>query len=87
MIIYGLYGFTHGWGRLLTVMSPEGAAAVLERVVTPAHIEVSTGDGKLTQYYEKRQGALARLVERNGILVLEKADWDAKKQALGGQIW
>ncbi len=86
MVIYGLYGFTHGWGRLLTVMSPAGAAA-LEQIVTGDHIEVSAGDGKLTQYHEKRQGALARLVERNAIVVLEKADWDAKKRELGGRIW
>ena len=87
MVIYGLYGFTHGWGRLLTVMSPEGAAAALQRIVTGDHIEVSAGDGRLPQYHEKRQGALARMIERNGILVLEKADWDAKKQALGDRIW
>ena len=87
MVIYGLYGFTHGWGRLLTVMSAEGAAAALQRIVPGEHIEVTAGDGKLTQYHEKRQGALASLVERNAIRVLEKADWDAKKQELGNRIW
>ena len=69
MVIYGLYGFTHGWGRLLTVMSPAGAAA-LEQIVTGDHIEVSAGDGKLTQYHEKRQGALARMVRLyNGVRI------------------
>lgn len=87
MVIYGLYGFTHGWGRLLTVMSPEGAAADTARIVTGEHIEVSAGEGKLTQYHEKRQGALARLVERNAIVVLEKEAWDKKKRELGERIW
>lgn len=87
MIIYGLYGFTHGWGRLLTVMSPEGAAAATGRIVPGDQIEVSVGDGRLPQYHEKRQGALARMVERYGIVVLDKEAWDDKKQELGEQIW
>jgi len=36
---------------------------------------------------EKREGALARLVEANGIIVLDKPAWDAKKRALGDRIW
>jgi hypothetical protein len=80
MTVYGLYGFTHGWGRLLTVMSPEGAAAALA--------EIEAGDqGRLTQYHEKRRGALARLVARHGIVVLSKAAWDAKKAELGDAVW
>lgn len=86
MTIYGLYGITHGWGRLLTVMSPEGAAAALDHVVPGADVEVNAGEGQLTQYYEKRQGALARLVEDHGIIVLAKAAWDEKKQELGERI-
>ena len=54
MTIYGLYGFTHGWGRLLTVMSPAGRAAALERVAAGEGVEVSAGEGRLTQYHEKR---------------------------------
>ncbi len=87
MVIYGLYGFTHGWGRLLTVMSPEGAAAATAWIVTGDHIEFSASDGRLPQYHEKRQGALARLVERNAIVVLDKEVWDEKKRELGDRIW
>ncbi len=87
MVIYGLYGFTHGWGRLLTVMSPEGAAAATDGIVTGDDIEVSAGEGKLTQYHEKRQGALARLVEHNAVVVLDKAAWDERKRELGDRIW
>jgi hypothetical protein len=87
MVIYGLYGFTHGWGRMLTVMSPEGAAAAAGFVVPGADVETVAGDGRLTQYFEKRQGALAGLVEANGIVVLSKAEWDARKRDLGDSIW
>ena len=45
MLLYGLYGFTHGWGRLLTVMSPEGAAAVVEHVAVVEGIEIKGGEG------------------------------------------
>jgi hypothetical protein len=87
MIVYGLYGFTHGWGRVLTVMSPEGAAAVTRHVVAGDDILVSSGDGKLSQYFEKREHALARLVESYRIIVLSKQEWDAKKAELGERIW
>jgi hypothetical protein len=87
MTVYGLYGFTHGWGRLLTVMSPEGAAAALAEIEAGDGVEVSAGQGRLTQYHEKRRGALARLVARHGIVVLSKAAWDAKKAELGDAVW
>jgi len=87
MIIYGLYGFTHGWGRMLTVMSPEGAAAAARHIVAGEDVETRAADGRLPQYFEKRAGALAGLVEANGIVVLSKAEWDARKRELGEQIW
>jgi hypothetical protein len=87
MVIYGLYGFTHGWGRVLTVMSPEGAAAVARHIVAGEDVETKTADGRLSQYFEKRRGALAGLVEANGIVVLSKAEWDARKRDLGDGIW
>jgi hypothetical protein len=86
-IVYGLYGFTHGWARVLTVMSPEGAAAAAGSVDADEQVEMVAGDGRLTQYVEKREGALARLVEANGIIVLDKPAWDAKKRELGDRIW
>jgi len=86
MVVYGLYGFTHGWARILTVMSPQGSAAA-RRVVAGKDVETIAGKGRLTQYMEKREGALARLVEANGIIVLDKPAWDAKKRELGDRIW
>jgi hypothetical protein len=87
MVIYGLYGFTHGWARVLTVMSPDGAAAALGRIAPAEDVETLAGDGRLTQYVEKREGALARLAAANGVIVLSKPEWDAKKRELGDRIW
>ncbi len=102
MIIYGLHGFNHGGAKVLTVMSPEGAPAALRAlaagadVITNAGGDVTTsaggdvitnaGAGRLTQYLEKRAGALARLIEAHGIIVLSKPDWDAKKAELGAAV-
>ena len=87
MIIYGLYGVTHGWGRLLTVMGPAGTAAITDHITAGDDVMVSSGAGKLTQYFEKREGALVRLVENHRIIVLSRPKWDAKKTELGDGIW
>jgi hypothetical protein len=87
MTIYGLLGITHGWGRLLTVMSPEGTAAVGAAVAAGDGIETKAADGRLIQYHEIKAGALQRLIATHGIVVLSKADWDAKKQELGDRVW
>ena len=86
MTIYGLLGFTHGWARVLTVMSPEGATAALAHVVAGADVQVSAGAGRLTQYFEKRDGALDRLIAAHGIVVLSKEEWTARKAELGDAI-
>ena len=87
MTIYGLFGRTHGWGRLLTVMSPHGRAALAAGLTPVEGLEVVAGPGRLTQLHEKRAGALQALIEANGIIVLEKPQWDAKKAELGDRIW
>lgn len=86
MIIYGLLGFTHGWARVLTVMSPEGATAAAAYIAAGGDVEVNAGEGRLTQYFEKRAGALDRLVAAHGIVVLSKVEWDARKTELGDAI-
>jgi hypothetical protein len=85
--LYGLYVFTHGWAKILTVMSPDGATAVFAHIEAGEDITAQGGPGRLPQYFEKRDGALQALVARYGIKVLEKADWDAKKAALGEAVW
>jgi hypothetical protein len=78
--IYGLFGITHGAGRVLTVMSPDGARAALEHMTQTDDLIVTAGDGRLTQYLEKREGALRRLIDRYQVEVLSKAQWDRCKK-------
>ncbi|MCH7930279.1 MAG: hypothetical protein IIA01_07230 [Proteobacteria bacterium] len=86
MTIYGLLGVTHGWGRLVTVMSAHGAAAVRAHIDAGGDVAVVAGEGGLTQYHARRAGALDRLIERYGIIVLSNDAWDAKKAELGAAI-
>ncbi len=87
MRIYGLLGITHGTARVLTVMSPEGARAAREHMTKTDDLIVNAGDDRLTQYQEKRNGALQRLIDGYGVEVLSKQEWDRRKQVLGEGIW
>jgi len=86
MKIYGLKGITHGWARVLTVMGPDGASALLARIEVAEDVSVTAVEGRLTQYIERRKGGLDRLIAANGIILLSKAEWDAKKAELGAVI-
>ena len=88
MTIYGLLGYTHGWGKLITVMSPAGETAVRAAIDAPEDdLMVVASEGQLTQYHAKREGALERLITAHGIVVLDKPAWDARKAELGEAIW
>jgi len=87
MKFYGLLGITHGTARVLTVMSPKGARAARQHMTQTEDLIVNAGDGRLTQYLEKRDGALQRLIDGYGVEVLSKMEWDRRKQALGDDIW
>lgn len=84
--IYGLKGITHGWAKVLTVMGREGASALAARIETDDDVSLAAAEGRLTQYVERRKGGLDRLIAVNGIVLLSKADWDAKKAELGPAI-
>ena len=88
MTIYGLRGYTHGWGKLVTVMSPEGDSAARAAITAPADdLMVVAGKRQLTQYHAKRHGALDRLIAAHHIIVLDKPAWDAKKAELGEAVY
>ncbi len=87
MKIYGLRGITHGAGRVLTVMSAAGTKAVLDAITPDDDVITHAGAGRLTQYQEKRAGALDRLIRKHNIVVLSKDDWDRKKVEIGDAIW
>lgn len=87
MILYGLKGFTHGGGLLLTLMSPEGRSAMIEALVLdPAELRLEQTGG-LAQVHEIADGGLDRLVAAHGILLLDFAAWQARKMELGVAIW
>ncbi len=86
MTIYGLFGITHGWARVLTLMSAEGDGAVRARVTTGDGVVLDHGAGRLTQFHERRNGALDRIVERYGVVVLDNAAWNGMKRELGAAV-
>ncbi len=85
--IYGLLGITHGWGVLLTVMSAAGAGAIARRIDPGPDVVLRMAEGRLPQYHQRRAGALDRLIETYGIVVLDNAAWNAKKAELGEAIY
>ena len=88
MTIYGLLGYTHGWGKLVTVMSPQGDSAARAAITAPSDdLMVVVGEDQLTQYHAKRRGALERLIAAHGIVMLDKPAWDAKKAELDEAVW
>jgi len=87
MELYGLNGITHGWGRLLTVMSPEGASAVLAHIEAGPDIHVVAEPGRLPQFHQIRDGALEALVARYGIVLLNPRAWARTRQELGDAIY
>ncbi len=87
MKIYGLLGITHGTARVLTVMSAQGARAARQHMTKTDDLIVNAGDGRLTQYLEKRNGALQRLIDGYDVEVLSKTEWDHRKQMFGNDIW
>ena len=85
--LYGLRGITHGGAKVLTVMSAQGSQTILNTLEAGDNVHVYSGPGRLVQYHEKRAGALAALIRRYRIQVLDKVDWDLKKVELGSTIW
>jgi len=85
--LYGLYGFTHGWARILTVMSPQGASAIVAAVPGNSDVILHSGEGRLPRYQERRTGALERLAATHAIEILTRAEWDARKAELGESIY
>ncbi|MEM7172957.1 MAG: hypothetical protein AAF530_22540 [Pseudomonadota bacterium] len=84
--LYGIITFTHGWAKVLTVMSPRGATAVRAHIEPGPDLFILNREGQLTQYQEKRKGAILALAQFYGIKILERPDWAEKKAELGEKI-
>ncbi len=83
MELYGLRGITHGWGRLIHVMSPAGADAVLDHIEPGEAFSVSATPGASVQFHQAKGGSIDALVERYGIRELKLTAWERKKAELG----
>ena len=83
MELYGFYVFNHhGWAKILTVLSPEGADAAFRHIEVGDDLIVTGGDGRLPRYQAKSGRALEDLIERYAIKVLDREEWVAKKAEL-----
>ncbi len=88
MELYGLRSITHGWGRLLHVMSPDGAATVLYHIEAGEAFMVVTTAGAPVQFHQAKGGLVDELIARYGIVELDLPAWNAKKDELGdAAVW
>lgn len=83
MELYGLRGITHGWGRLINVMSPDGAQAVLAHIQTGEAFMVIATPGAPVQFHQAKGGSIDGLIEGYGIIELDLVAWERKKAELG----
>jgi hypothetical protein len=79
--------FSHGWARILTVMSPKGASAVVDMVESGDGIRMMYRVGGLPQFHEIHAGSLERLIALYGIRLVDKPEWDALKREFGETIY
>ncbi len=87
MRMYGVFSITHhGWSKVLTVMCERGRGAALAFIQPGEGIEVRAEVGHLTQYYGQTTDHLKRLIDRHGIILLSRSEWNAKKDELGAVI-
>jgi hypothetical protein len=88
MELYGHLGWSHGGARVITLMSPDGAGAVIERFAHEDGLSLLfAGERRLPHYHVQQDGTLARLIEDHDIVVLDFAAWTDKKIKLGAAIW
>ena len=68
-------------------MSPNGAAAVIERFADEKGIFLLfAGSRQLPHFHVQQDGTLERLIEDHGIVILDFIAWTDKKSELGEMI-
>ena len=89
MELYGHLGWAHGGARVITVMSPAGKTAVLDRLGREGagYFLLFAGERQLPHYQVRQDGSLERLIAAHGIVILDFAAWTARKAGLGEAIW
>jgi hypothetical protein len=88
MELYGHLGWSHGGARVITLMSPDGASAVIDRLSGETGTTLLfAGPAQLPHYHVQQDGTLERLIDAHGIIILDFVAWTAKKVELGAVIW
>ena len=88
MELYGHLGWSHGGARVITLMSPAGAGAVIDRLAGDDDVFLLfSGERQLPHYQLRRPGVIGRLAEAHGIVLLDFEAWTARKAELGEAIW
>ncbi len=88
MELYGLYVWNHhGWAKMLTVLSPEGVAAVRAHIDPGPDALLESRPDQLPLYRNAERGGVDGLIARYGIKVLDRSQWARKKAQLGALIW
>lgn len=87
--VYGLRGFDHGGGVLMTLMSADGAASVAARIepLLGDGLRLTRNAGRLPVCREIRAGEFERLMAALPIIALDFATWSATKATLGSDIY
>ena len=81
--LFGLYGITHGGGRVLTLLAAQGASRLRLQVKyheDDARLETASG---LVRFVEREAGGLTRLVTANNVTIVAKPQWDVLKRQFG----
>ena len=68
-------------------MSPQGVSATVNAIGNSAGVVLQAANEKLPQLHEQHEGALDRLIEKHGIVILNKTEWDERKAFLGETIY
>ena len=87
MKLYGLRGFTHHGGRIITIMCDQGRAAALQAMTQTDGLRVHSAAQTLTQYHEISAGSVDALVQRYDIEVVARERWLALKARFGSEVY
>ncbi|MFP6741366.1 MAG: hypothetical protein VCD33_07045 [Alphaproteobacteria bacterium] len=88
MELYGHLGWSHGGARVITLMSPDGDSAVIDRLKGETGTALLfAGPAQLPHYHVQQDGTLERLIDAHCIIILDFVAWTAKKVELGAVIW
>jgi hypothetical protein len=81
MTIYGMRGFTHGWGRTLSLTADTDATSLAARIDCGEDARVEVTDNGIVRLTEARAGGLDRIIQRHDIQVVSRESWQRRRTA------